>query len=328
MSLDTIPVVDLAPLIAGADGAQAKAAAEVEAACASVAFFFVKNHGVPQAMLDGIIEQSARFHGQSMAEKKKVKVSSDLLGYLPAGGQMQRNSIYNKNTRRESSASFYCRRQLPDDHPDQIAGKLWTHSNRWPENLPGFRENVQAYFDALDELLGRLLPLFSITLGMGPDFLTSHEAFSPPNPNLRLLEYVPQDPGEENQFGIGPHSDYSCITILHQGPSRGLDILMPDGAWVAAPMLPGHLLINTGAFLTRWSNDRIPATPHRVINATGKLRHSVAFLVATRSDVVVECIPSCQGPDNPAKYEPSNYADYIAAIRKMNYDIGEADAAE
>ena len=66
----------------------------------------------------------------------------------------------------------------------------------------------------------------------------------------------------------------------------------------------------------------------RVINATGKLRHSVAFLVATRSDVVVECIPSCQGPDNPAKYEPSNYADYIAAIRKMNYDIGEADAAE
>ncbi len=90
----------------------------------------------------------------------------------------------------------------------------------------------------------------------------------------------------------------------------------------------GHLLINTGAFLTRWSNDRIPATPHRVINATGKLRHSVAFLVATRSDVVVECIPSCQGPDNPAKYEPSNYADYIAAIRKMNYDIGEADAAE
>lgn len=328
MSLDTIPVVDLAPLIAGEDGAQEAAAAAVKAACDSVAFFFIKNHGVPQEMIDGIIEESARFHAQPEEEKLKVKVGKDILGYLPPGGQIQRTSIYNKNTRRETSASFYCRRQLADDHPDQIAGKIWTHENRWPENLPGFRENVQAYFNALDGLVHHLLPLFSITLGMGPEFLSKHEAFAPANPNLRLLEYVPQDPDEDNLFGIGPHSDYSCITILNQGPSRGLDILLPNGEWVSAPMLPGHLLINTGAFLARWCNDRIPATPHRVINGTGKLRHSVAFLVATRSDVVVECMPSCQGPDNPAKYEPINYADYVAAIRKKNYDIAEQDAAE
>ena len=328
MSLNTIPIVDLAPVIAGAEDAQERAAAELKAACNSVGFFFVKNHGVPKDMLEGIIEESARFHAQPMEEKWKVKVDTDLLGYLPPGGQTQATSIYNKNTRRETSASFYCRRQLPDDHPDQVAGEIWTHNNRWPENLPGFRENVQAYFEALGGLLQHLLPLFSITLGLAPDYLSKHEAFSPPNPNLRLLEYIPQKPDQDNLYGIGPHSDYSCITILNQGPSKGLDILLSDGEWVSAPMLPGHLLINTGAFLARWCNDRIPATPHRVINETGELRHSVAFLVATRPDVVCECLPNCHGPDNPPKYAPTNYADYIAAIRKVNYHLNDKDAAE
>lgn len=314
-----IPVIDLAPVIAGVPGAQERAAEQLLDACQRLAFFFVANHGVPVPMMDGLIAEAARFHGQSMNEKLKVKVGPDILGYLPPGGQTQRTSIYNKNTRRELSASFYLRREAPPGHPD--ADKPWFHKNRWPENLPGFRDTVLKYYDALDGLTNHLLPLFSIALGMGPRFLSDHPAFNPANPTLRLLQYPSQDPNEENLFGIGPHSDYGAITILNQGPTAGLELLLPSGEWIPAPSLPGHFLINTGQTLTKWSNDRVPATPHRVINSSGHLRHSVAFLIGTRSDAVLECLPSCQGPGNPPNYAPFTYGEHMAALRKQNYHL-------
>ena len=314
-----IPVIDLAPVIAGQSGAQERAGEQLADASRRLAFFFVANHGVPRTMMDGMIAEAARFHGQPMEEKLKVKVGTDILGYLPPGGQTQRTSIYNKNTRRELSASFYMRREAPEGQPD--ADKPWFHKNRWPENLPGYRQALLAYFGALDGLTQHLLPLFSIALEMGPRFFTDHPAFSPPNPTLRLLEYPSQDPNEENLFGIGPHSDYGTITILNQGPTAGLDLMLPSGEWIPAPSLPGHFLINTGQTLTKWSNDRVPATPHRVINSSGHLRHSVAFLIGTRNDAALECIPSCQGPGNPPKYAPFTYGEHMAALRKQNYHL-------
>jgi isopenicillin N synthase-like dioxygenase len=314
-----IPVIDLAPVIAGQPGAQERAGEQLADASRRLAFFFVANHGVPRAMMDGMIAEAARFHGLPMEEKLKVKVGADILGYLPPGGQTQRTSIYNKNTRRELSASFYMRREAPEGDPDSV--KPWFHKNRWPENLPGYRQALLAYFEALDGLTQHLLPLFSIALGMGPRYLTDHPAFNPPNPTLRLLEYPSQDPNEDNLFGIGPHSDYGTITILNQGPTAGLDLMLPWGEWIPAPSLPGHFLINTGQTLTKWSNDRVPATPHRVINSSGHLRHSVAFLIGTRNDAVLECIPSCQGPGNPAKYAPFTYGEHMAALRKQNYHL-------
>ena len=135
-----VPVIDLAPVIAGAPGAQQRAAEQLLAACERLAFFFVANHGVPVSVMDDLIAESARFHAMPMEEKLKVKVGADILGYLPPGGQTQRTSIYNNNTRRELSASFYCRREAAPGETD--ADKPWFHRNRWPENLPGFREKL------------------------------------------------------------------------------------------------------------------------------------------------------------------------------------------
>ena len=324
------PIVDLGDIIAGKAGSVERAADEVRGACEKAAFFFVRNHGVAQSLIDGSLDDCARFHAQPLDDKLKVKMGGDIIGYLPPGSQTQRSSIYNKNTRRELSASFYCRRDYPADHPDRLADEPWVFDNKWPDEntLPGFRDSVRAYFGALDALTGTVLELFAAMLGLGPDYLVAHPAFTPPNPTLRLLEYQPQDPDEENLFGIGPHSDYGCITILNQGTSPGLEVLLPSGAWARPPILPGHFLINTGQLLSRWCNDRIPATPHRVINSTGGLRHSVAFLIGTSPNVTLDCLPSCHGPDNPAKYPPITYGEHMAAMRRQNYDVPQDGAPE
>ena len=101
------PIVDLSAVIAGRPGSVDRAADETRAAFDNAAFFFVRNHGVPQALIDGILKECARFHAQPLVNKLEVKMGNDVIGYLPPGSQTQRTSIYNKNTKPELSASYY-----------------------------------------------------------------------------------------------------------------------------------------------------------------------------------------------------------------------------
>ena len=161
---------------------------------------------------------------------------------------------------------------------------------------------------------------------MPRDYFTSHDAFKPASPTLRLLHYPPRDPALEGQYGIGPHTDYGYCTILAQARVPGLEILSRDGEWIPAGAPDGLLLVNNSDMLRMWSNDRFRSAPHRVINKTGAERHSIPFFTAPRHDVMLECLPTCQGPGNPPKYAPISYGEYVAAINKTNYDFIRDDS--
>ena len=75
------------------------------------------------------------------------------------------------------------------DHPDVVAGKPLRGRNQWPHGLPDFRDNVMAYFTALNALGQRMLPAFAVALGMAPEFFTP--LFSDDNhATLRMLHYA------------------------------------------------------------------------------------------------------------------------------------------
>jgi isopenicillin N synthase-like dioxygenase len=165
---------------------------------------------------------------------------------------------------------------------------------------------------------------------MGPDYFPDHAAFDPPVFNLRLLHYPPKSETLDGQFGIGPHTDYGHLTLLAQQRVPGLEILTRDEKWIEAPALDGHFLVNNADLCSIWTNGRFRSAPHRVINKTGERRHSIPFFTATRHDVTLECLPTCQGPGNPPKFEPTSYGEHIAKINRTNYDFlrDKAQAAE
>jgi len=316
-----VPVIDLGPYLAGEAGARERTAEAVGEASESLGFFFIVNHGVPQTLIDGVFAETERFHSLPLERKMAVKVVDKIVGYLPLGGQTQRTSVYGKSQHPDRSASFYIRQEFGPEHPDRLAGKAWVFDNRWPGDLPGFRETTLGYFAAMSELALRMLPLHSVALGLGPDYLSSHDAFRPPTYNLRLLHYPPRDALAEGQFGIGPHTDYSYCTLLAQAKLPGLEILTRTGEWVQAPALEGHILVNNGDMCRRWTNDRFRSAPHRVINTTGQTRYSIPFFVGPRVDVRLCCLPTCQGPDNSPRYPPMSFGEYLAEINRRNYDL-------
>lgn len=55
----------------------------------------------------------------------------------------------------------FLKRDLPADHLDVLAHKRFRGINLWPDDLPGFRETVVAYCDALEALTKKLMPLYA-----------------------------------------------------------------------------------------------------------------------------------------------------------------------
>ena len=316
-----IPVIDLGPYLASEPGALQRTARALGEASEAIGFYFIGNHGVPRLLIERVFRESERFHRLPLERKLDVRATDRIVGYLPKGGQTQRTSVYGESKYPDTSSSFYIRQNFAPDHPDRVANKPWVFVNKWPEGLPGFRETMQEYYAAMSELARRLLVLQSVALGLGPDYLVSHDAFRPPMYNLRLLHYPPREAALEGQFGIVPHTDYGYYTILAQGEVPGLEILERSGEWIEAPALDGHFLVNNSDMCRFWTNDRFRSAPHRVINRTGKERYSVPFFIAPRPDVVVRCFPGCEGPGNPARYPPQSHGEYIAAINRRNYDL-------
>lgn len=319
-----IPVIDLGPYLAGESGARERAAARLGAASESIGFYFIANHGVPQSLIDRVFAEAERFHHLPLERKMAVRAIEEPIGYLPVGGQTQRTELYGARSQHpDRSASYYIRQEYPPGHPDRLAKKPWVFDNRWPADLPGFRETLLEYFATMSALMAKLLPMQSEALGLGPDYLPDHEAFRPFNPTLRLLHYPPRIVGNEGQYGIGPHTDFGYTTILAQAQKPGLEILTRSGEWIAAPAHDGLLLVNNADLLQRWSNDRFRSAPHRVVNLEGEERFSIPFFVSTRWDVRLECLPSCQGPGNPPRYAPISRAEYQAELRRTVYRLPE-----
>lgn len=323
-STEKVPVVDFGPYLAGEPGAlecTAKAASE---ASESLGFFFIKNHPLPQDLIDRMFAETARFHELPLERKLEVKVTpAENVGYLPQGGQTQLSysKLYGESKHPDRSISYFVRKEYPEGDPDRLAGRPWVSNNRWPRDLPGFRETCIEYFTAMSAVARSVLTLHAVALGLGRDFLTRHDAFCKDAYTLRLLDYPPRDPALDGQWGIGPHTDYGYGALLAQAKVPGLEILTRSNEWIQAPAMEGHLLFNNGDFAHRWTNGRYRAAPHRVVNYSGVHRNSVVYFVNPRGDVKLDCFPSCKSADNPPTFEATSFGQYITMLRKTNHTL-------
>lgn len=167
---ETIPILDLGPYLAGQMGADHRLAEELRWASETIGFYFIKNHGVDQALIDATFEQAARFHALPMEQKQRLLINRHQIGYLPMGGAKMRSSDVNRNTRHDLNEALFIRRERSPDDPDVVSDKPWRGLNQWPDHLPGFRETVLAYWNRMEALGQSMLPLYDLALGLPAGF--------------------------------------------------------------------------------------------------------------------------------------------------------------
>jgi len=310
---DEIPVLDLGPYLAGEPGALDALGDQLRHACENVGFYFIVNHGVPADRMADIFNQAARFHALPEDVKLALRVNEHQIGYMPYKGYTSRSSRIHKATKPNLNAAYFVKRDLAPDHPDVVANKRYRGLNQWPDPdlLPGFREAMVAYCEAVEATALSLIPIYEKALGLPADFLKT--AFEHPQYSLRVTHYppVPEDDIEDNQFALAPHTDSGFMTLLPQNEIPGLAIRLQSGEWVEPPALPGSYLVNTGDMMRRWSNHRFLSTPHRVVLREPRDRYAAPFFFDCNIDWVMECLPTCTDADNPPRHDPTTYTEYM-----------------
>jgi isopenicillin N synthase-like dioxygenase len=313
-----IPVIDFAPAFRGDPGGLDAVAHEVRRASEQIGFFYLAGHGVPPHVVDDAFAASREFHALPPVEKQRLALNENNIGYLAPNQSIQGASTIHQATRPNYNESFFISHDRGPDHPDVMAGTPLRGRNQWPARHPRLRSAMVEYFKTLETVGQQMLPVLARALDLPSDYFApffENEAHI----NLRFLHYPPQDIDDDEQFGQGPHTDNSFITILARMDVPGLAVRLPSGEWLAPPLIPGTLLVNLGNMMKRWSNDRFPSTPHGVVNDSGKDRYSIAFFFSPNVDAVIECLPSCVDADHPPRYPPAVYRDLVLQFYNANY---------
>ena len=312
-----IPVIDLGPYLAGRPRAFAATAAELGRALETVGFFVVVGHRVPQSLIDATFAEARRFHAQPMDAKLALRMNEHNNGYMMLGRYAVWTSDVNANDKPDLNEAFFIKRERAPDDPLVRAGRRFAGPNQWPDNLPGFRETLLRYTDAVDALGRRLLPLLAAYLDLPTDVFDA--AFAESQFSFRLTHYPPVT-AEPNQFGIAPHTDANFMTFLAQSDVPGLQVRTPDGEWVDVPYVPGSFAVNSGDMMQRWTNHRFKSTPHRALPPVDRPRYAIPYFMGPHLDTEIACLPTCHGQGNPPRYPPISYTQYLEWWYDANYN--------
>ncbi|KAF8683097.1 hypothetical protein HU200_044954 [Digitaria exilis] len=303
-----IPVIDLTPLTAGGDAAAVDAlAAEVGAASREWGFFLVVGHGVP---VDTVARATAaqRAFFALPAERKAALRRSEAapVGYY--------ESEHTKNIRDWKEVFDLVAHEPP---PGAVPGGGVVYKNKLPEDLPGFREALEEYMAAMEELAFKVLELIACSLNLRPDRL---HGFFKHHTTFFRLNYFPPCPRPELALGVGRHKDPGALTIVYQDDVGGLDVQRrSDGEWVRVKCVPDSFVINVGDTIQVWSNDRYESAEHRVSVNSAKERFSMPYFFNPSLNAVVEPLGELVGEDDPPRYSAYCWEDFLSTKLGSNY---------
>lgn len=288
-----LPIIDISPLTSDILADRLAVAQALDAACAETGFAYIKGSQHDPALFDGLLAQAKAYFAQSLDAKMADYIGQSLnhSGYCPVGEE--RLDMGTDELKEAYDVNYD---YLPEEGRRPLLGP-----NIWPD-LPGFREDVQAYYAHIMAIGQQLFRAFALALGLDEGYFTSRTV-TPPN-QLRLL-YYPYDPGAHDRPGAGAHTDYECFTLLF-ATAPGLQIVDKTGQWADVPLVGGTLIMNIGDMMEIMSNGRYVATRHRV-KRVGQTRYSFPTFNAMSYDHVVEPVVPGQAP----RYAPQNSGQHL-----------------
>jgi isopenicillin N synthase-like dioxygenase len=279
-------------------------------------FAVVRDHGIPQALIDEAEAVSKALFALPDAVKRAYKIEGGggARGYTPFGTEKAKDAeVF------DLKEFWHVGRSLPEGHP--LAEFM--APNVWPTEIEGFHQTMTALFAAFEAAGARVLEAIALHLGRPRDFFADSVADG--NSVMRLLHYPPLGPGApEGAIRAAGHEDINTITLLLGAEEAGLELLTRSGEWHAVAVPQGALVINVGDMLQRQTNGKLRSTTHRVVNPRGeaaqRARYSMPFFLHFRPDFLIEPLPECIDSDgaNPPQPPITAHDFLMQRLREIN----------
>ena len=286
---------------------------EFGSAIQDIGFAVLTGHGIDPQLYDTMHDLVIEFF-ESMSLDEKMRFRAERQGSVNQG--------------------YFPIEETSDIHPDQVEG--WVFCRRAFEmeqnRSEAFRvddywphEKYEVAFRRLalnhEQLIKPIAQAMFQSLGCDPHVYD--EKLTNTNFGLRL-NYYPTLSEEQDRSGAGRllgHEDVDLFTILPAPREEGLQVWNHrSNKWVRLNAPPGSIIINTGDYMQRISNDRLPSTTHRVAKGETSSQSStprVSFPMAVYvwEDEVLEVLPGLGEP----KYDPIKAINFHTASTSKFY---------
>jgi isopenicillin N synthase-like dioxygenase len=293
-----IATLDFGRFLHGGAAEKARFAEEFASALQEIGFAVLTGHGVDPALYDEAHDVAFDlFTSTSLAEKMHFRA--------------ERHGSVNQG--------YFPIEETSEIHPDLVEGWVWCRrafdiaqdrdrpfrpEDYWPrpEYEPRLRKLVLAH-EALFKPIAQ-----AMFQGLGVDPHVFDRKLTRTNFGLRLNYYPPmtQDQDRSGAARLLGHEDVDLFTILPASRTDGLQVWNHRSRkWVRMRAPYGSIIINTGDYMQRITNDRLPSTTHRVGKPSDgshltSARVSFPMAVYLWEDEILDVLPGLGLP----KYRP------------------------
>ena len=293
-----IQTFDLGRYLDGNRNDRKRFAEEFGAAVQEIGFSVLTGHGVDKSLYDEINDRTEELF-TTTALQDKMRFRAKRYGSVSQG--------------------YFPIRETSDIHPDLVEGWVWCRrafdmpqvrneefrpQDFWPDVRyePIFRKLTIAHEKLFKPIAQAMFQ------GLGCDPHVYDGKLTNTNFGLRLNYYPPlrqveDTPGAGRLLG---HEDVDLFTILPAAKVSGLHVWNHRSQkWVRLDAPEGSIIINTGDYMQRITNDRLPSTSHRVGKPIDRSQHDTARIsfplaVYVWEEEILEVLPGLGKP----KYEP------------------------
>ena len=302
----SIPSVDLSQFTRGSNEERQRFVAELGNAYEDVGFVAVKNHGIPDELIDELYQYVKEFFSLPSVIKKDYEKPelAGQRGYTSFGKEHAKGS-----EAPDLKEFFQFGQTVPDSHPL----KHEYPSNLVVKEVPEFTPTLLKSYRYFENSGRELLKAISIYLGLEENFF--EEWVVEGNSILRAIHYPPITNEPKSAIRAEQHEDINLITLLVGASAEGLQILTRQGEWVPVTALPGQIVVNVGDMLQRLTNNKLRSTTHRVVNPPrahwGTSRFSIPFFLHPKSAMSLACLPDCIDAAHPKAYPDATAGEYL-----------------
>jgi isopenicillin N synthase-like dioxygenase len=302
----SIPVVDLSQFTQGSDSERKAFVYELGRAYEDVGFVAVKNHGIPDDLIEELYKYVQEFFGLPQALKNTYE-KPELAGQR---GYTSFGKEHAKGSDAPDLKEFYQYGQTVEND-DPVASEY--PANVVVNEVPQFTPTLFRAYRNFEKSGRSLLRAIALYLGLDEDYFEPFVVNG--NSILRAIHYPPITQEPKSAIRAEQHEDINLITLLVGASAEGLQIQTLDGNWVAVTALPGQIVVNVGDMLQRLTNNRLRSTTHRVVNPPrekwGSSRFSIPFFLHPKSSMSLACLEDCIDTDHPKAYEDATAGEYL-----------------
>ncbi|KAK9097375.1 hypothetical protein Sjap_022872 [Stephania japonica] len=285
-----IPTIDFSLLVSTSTQQRSLCVQQLGDACREWGFFYVTNHGIPQKVIEGILEACSSFFNLSEEEKKEFE-GTHVMDPIRCG------SSFNS-----SVENVLCWRDFL---------KVSVHPEfHFPYKPASFSDISLDYCRRVRGVALELVGGISESLGLEKDYMKKALEMES-GLNSFIANFYPPCPQPKLAIGLPPHSDRGVLTLLVENQPGGLEI-KHNGRWIQPCAPPNSFLVNVADHLEILSNGKYKSVVHRVVVNNKTARISLAIAHGPSANNVVVPAPELLLKNNQlAAYRGMTYEEYF-----------------